>query len=101
MRTTAVRTLLLAAALGMAACQGGLSMSNASAPQPVAGFVTDMATFEAFIAGMPTPDQFRGAYPDVTLVLPGQIATKELRFNNSRYFAQLDEQGRITGGKFQ
>lgn len=101
MRTTTARCTLLAAALALAACQGGLSMSNASAPHPVAGFVTDMPAFEAFVAAAPTPEEFRRIYPDVTLVLPGQIATKELRFNNSRYFAQLDEQGRITGGKFQ
>ena len=101
MRTTAARSTLLAAALALAACQGGLPMNNATAPQPVTGFVTDMPAFEAFIATTPTQDEFRRAYPDVTLVLPGQIATKELRFNNSRYFAKLDEQGRITGGKFQ
>lgn len=99
MRTTA-RITLLAAALAVGACQGGLSMSS-STPQPVAGHVTDMPAFDRFIASEPTPDEFRRVYPDVTLVLPGQIATKELRFDNSRYFAQLDEQGRITGGRFQ
>jgi hypothetical protein len=57
--------------------------------------------FDQFIATRPTPEEFRRVYPDVTLVLPGQIATKELRFNNSRYFAQLDEQNRISGGRFQ
>ncbi|MES0875235.1 hypothetical protein [Sinimarinibacterium thermocellulolyticum] len=99
MRTRATRSVSLAIVLGLAACQGGLSM-NHDAP-PVAGFVTDMKAFDAFIATRPTPEAFRRTYPDVTLVLPGQIATKELRFDNSRYFAQLDEQGRISGGKFQ
>ncbi|WP_370305135.1 hypothetical protein [Sinimarinibacterium flocculans] len=100
MRIPVVRTTLLAATLALVACQGGFPMS-ASAPQPVAGKVTDVSAFEAFIATRPTPEAFRQTYPDVTLVLPGQIATKELRFDNSRYFAQLDEQGRIVGGKFQ
>jgi hypothetical protein len=92
--------LLIAAALATTACQGGLSM-NGAAPQPVAGFVTDEPAFDKFISTRPTPEEFRRVYPDVTLVLPGQIATKELRFNNSRYFAQTDDQGRITGGRFQ
>lgn len=72
----------------------------AATPAPVHGFVTDMTAFDAFIATHPTPDQFKTAYPDVLLVLPGTIATREMRSNNSRYFAELDANGRITGGKF-
>ncbi|MET3653857.1 LPS translocon maturation chaperone LptM [Dyella japonica] len=71
-----------------------------AAPAAVRGFVTDMTAFDAFIATHPTPDQFKAAYPDVLLVLPGSIATREMRTNNSRYFAELDANGRITGGKF-
>jgi hypothetical protein len=37
----------------------------------------------------------------VLLVMPGDIATREYRTDNSRYFARLDEAGRITGGVFQ
>jgi predicted small lipoprotein YifL len=70
------------------------------APGAVHGFVTDMTAFDAFIATHPTPDQFRASYPDVLLVLPGTIATREFRTNNSRYFAELDKDGRISGGKF-
>lgn len=73
---------------------------TAAAPAPVHGFVTDMTAFKAFIDTHPTPDQFRAAYPDVLLVLPGAVATREFRNNNSRYFADLDTNGRITGGKF-
>nr|WP_199043547.1 lipoprotein [Dyella sp. ASV24] len=73
---------------------------TAVTPVPVHGFVTDMTAFNTFIAAHPTPDQFRTAYPDVLLVLPGTIATRELRTNNSRYFAEVDANGRITGGKF-
>ncbi|PXV56986.1 Predicted small lipoprotein YifL [Dyella jiangningensis] len=72
----------------------------AAAPVPVHGFVTDMQAFDAFIDTHPTPEQFRAAYPDVLLVLPGTVATRELRSNNSRYFADVDANGRITGGKF-
>ena len=71
-----------------------------AAPAPVHGFVTEMTAFDTFIATHPTPEQFKAAYPDVLLVLPGTIATREMRSNNSRYFAELDANGRITGGKF-
>lgn len=92
-------SLLLAAVLS--ACNGASAVSDPAAAAPVAGYVTDMPRFEQFIAERPTPDEFRRVYPDVTLVLPGQMATKEFRMNNSRYFAKLDEDGRISGGKFQ
>lgn len=75
-------------------------MSAGSTAKPVAGFVTDMPAFNAFIATHPTAAQFKAAYPDVQLVMPGDITTKEFRSNNSRYFAEFDAQKRITGGKF-
>lgn len=93
--------LSLCLALGLAGCActqpGGATLSE---PVVVRGTVTDLAAFEAFIATRPTPAQFRATYPDVLLVLPGDIATKELRLDNSRYFATLDAEGRITGGRF-
>ncbi len=89
--------LLLAAALG--ACNAAPAVPDA--PAPVPGYVTDTPAFERFIATRPTPAAFRRTYPDVQLVLPGEIATKELRMNNSRYFAQLDADGRISGGRFR
>lgn len=94
-----------AAALGMAvfavvACCR-LPMAEPPSLQAIPGFVTELSAFEQFIATGPTPAQFRARYPDVTLALPGSINTKELRLNNSRYFAQLNVQGRISGGQFQ
>ncbi len=91
--------LAAALGLGLVACNGVTSM-NPPAAAPVSGFVTDLAAFERFIAAQPTAAQFRAAYPDVQLVMPGDITTKEFRMNNSRYFAQFDADGRITGGKF-
>ena len=89
--------------LTLTACAAPTTVSNepAAMSTPVAGFVTDVAAFDTFIATTPTPEQFKARYPDVTLVLPGSIATKELRMNNSRYFAQVNGEGRITGGRFQ
>lgn len=89
------------ALLSLAACAAPTTQTTVSNTTPIAGFVTDMASFEQFIATQPTPEQFKARYPDVTLALPGSINTKEFRMNNSRYFAQLDAQGRITGGRFQ
>ncbi len=89
--------------LGLAACMQRVEREPPRVV-PVIGAratVTDLAAFQAFIATRPTPGAFREAYPGVTLVLPGDIATKELRMDNSRYFATLDEAGRIVGGRFQ
>ncbi|MFA5938473.1 MAG: hypothetical protein WC809_03865 [Sinimarinibacterium sp.] len=96
--------LALFFALVLSACNGAVPV-QAQTPQtvqaPVPGFVTDQPRFDAYIATQPNAEDFRRVYPDVQLVLPGQMATKELRFNNSRYFADLDAQGRIVGGKFR
>lgn len=103
MTSTSLRAALgMAALLAITACQGVPSVDSSTTPQfkPVAGFVTDSAAFDRFIATKPTPEQFRRIYPDVTLVLPGDIATKEFRNNSSRYFAELDADGHISGGRF-
>lgn len=100
-----MRQPLLLSLTGLLALTGSACMKlptpPAETPQAVVqGHVTDVAAFEAFIATRPTPDRFRATYPDVLLVLPGDLATKELRLNRSRYFAELDDEGRITGGRF-
>jgi hypothetical protein len=95
-----IAILFFTAVLGgaaLVACQ----TAPANPPKPVAGFVTDMRAFDAFIATKPTPEQFHAAYPDVTLVTPDMMSTREMRQNNSRYFPKLDAEGRITGGTFQ
>lgn len=89
---------LALAAVGAVSCCSTDSRSNVMA---VHGKVADVDAFDRFIASHPTPEEFRAHYPDVTLVLPGQMATKELRMDRSRYFAQLDADGRITGGAFK
>lgn len=89
-------SLVLALVLALGACH---AMTH-SAPAPVAGFVADMKSFDAFIAMHPTPEQFHATYPDVLLVLPSSPSTREFRNDNSRYFAQLDKDGHIIGGRF-
>lgn len=63
--------------------------------------VTNLDGFERFIATKPTANQFRAAYSCIALIMPGDITTKELRYDKSRYFAELDEHNRIVGGRFQ
>lgn len=82
------------------ACQTAPHAAPAAPPKPVAGFVTDMKSFDAFIATKPTPAQFHAAYPDVMLVTPDMMTTREMRQDNSRYFPKMDADGRIVGGSF-
>jgi hypothetical protein len=92
-------------ALGIAVASASLAGCQTPAvaaeqQKPVSGFVTDMAAFESFIATHPTATQFKTAYPDVLLVTPGMITTREMRSNNSRYYGKFDKDGRIVGGNF-
>jgi hypothetical protein len=57
--------------------------------------------FNKFIAGKPTPAQFSAEFSCLTLVLPGDMATSEVRTDNSRFFAELDVHGRIVDGSFR
>jgi PBP1b-binding outer membrane lipoprotein LpoB len=95
---------LAGVALLLGACvqpqAGAESAPPAAEEGAVRGKVTDLARFERFIATRPTPAEFSAHYPDVLLVLPGMIVTKELRSDHSRYFPQLDADGRIGGGRF-
>lgn len=96
MRKATLALFLLAASVATGACH---DKTKADA-KPVAGYVTDMTGFDAFIASHPTPEQFRAKYPDVLLVMPGTMTTMEVRTNNSRYFPELDKDGRIISGRF-
>ena len=94
----ALLTLLL-----LAGCAPAPQAQPTPAPTaaPVRTQVTDLATFEAYIATRPMPDALRARYPGLLVVMPGDITTRELRGDNSRYFAELDAEGRVAGGKFQ
>jgi hypothetical protein len=80
---------------------GGFQGGNGSLSATGSCGVTDLAAFGAFIAGRPTVVEFRAAYACVQLVLPGDFTTREMRSDNSRYFAEVDTFGRIAGGHFQ
>lgn len=100
MRKAMLVLLLSTAALATAACHD-MAHDGSAQTRPVAGFVTDMASFDAFIATHPTPARFHARYPDVQLVMPDTMTTMEMRSNNSRYFPQFDKDGRIVGGAFR
>lgn len=89
--------LLLMPALG--ACSA--SPPSIYDPVPVNAKAIDLVPFEKYIKTKPTPEAFRLKYPNVTLVLPGDIASREFRLDRSRYFAELDAEGRVVGGRFQ
>lgn len=91
----------LVLSLSLLACKSLPENPVDMGPLPMLGNVKDVPEFERFIATRPTPEMFHKRYPDVVLVMPWDIASKELRLNNSRYFAQMDDQGRITQGKFE
>ncbi len=97
--------LIAAGGIAIAACQPGTGVSSGPVtPRPVvpAGPASfDLAAFERFIDSRPTPASFRATYPQIQLVLPGDIATMEYRYDHSRFFADLDAQGRIVGGGFR
>lgn len=83
--------VLLAMPVGAASTDGS---SKDSRP----GNLNDRAAFNAFIQLRPTPEEFQQAYPDVWLILPGDIVTRSFCSQYYRYVAELDAEGRITGG---
>lgn len=65
------------------------------------GVWVDVVAFQRLLATHPHPDELRTAFPEVLFVLPGEIATREFRYDQSRFFAQLDGSGLVYGGEFQ
>ena len=100
-RSIAPVLMALALAAAATACCSDNARTQDEAIAPVHGKVSDADAFDRFIATRPTPAEFRQRYPDLKLVLPGEMATKELRLDRSRYFAELDADGRIQGGRFK
>jgi hypothetical protein len=75
--------------------------NTASADRPVRGPVTDTLAFANFIATRPTEEQFKSKYPDVVLVMPGQLATMDFKGRGERFQARTDADGRIIGGNLE
>jgi hypothetical protein len=95
------RLLLALSVLGVVVTLAGCHHGTRPDGTPVDRHgVSDMASFETFIGTHPTPEAFKKMYPGVQLMLPGTISTRELRYDNSRFFPNLDKDGRIIGGDF-
>ena len=91
---------LFVAVPAIASAQVVAAATEQSSVRPVRCGVTDLDQFASFVAGKPTAVEFRAAYSCVQLVLPGDVTTMEMRYDNSRYYAKLDAYGRIVGGNF-
>ena len=88
-------------ALVAGGCAVHKTETRADGPEPRPGTVEQMNPFLHFLETRPTPAEFERVYPDVMLVLPGDIVTQEYRTDNSRFFAELDADGRIHDGEFR
>lgn len=97
MRIRLLALSVLGVAVALAGCHHA---TRPDGTRVTKGGVTDMVSFEDFIAKHPTQEQFKKMYPGVQLMLPGTISTMEMRFDNSRFFPQLDKDGHIVGGDF-
>lgn len=63
--------------------------------------MTDISGIPAFIESRPTPEEFAQAFPDVWLVLPGDIVSRSFCSQYYRFIAKLDADGRIKGGSLE
>ena len=103
MRLPVLAIAMLAVAMTAAGCDGG-GPATGSAPaacalQPGAPAVPTMV-FRDFLGARPTPAEFRDHYPGIALVMPGDVATREVRLDCSRFFADTGDDGHIIGGRF-
>ncbi|WP_285403408.1 hypothetical protein [Luteibacter sp. ME-Dv--P-043b] len=101
---------LFVALLAMAPLAAMAQVHGGNAPRPegatdakasVRCGVLDTNAFDRFIATKPTPVEFRARLSCIQLVMPDSVTTMEMRADNSRYFPQLDQYGRIVGGSFR
>jgi hypothetical protein len=76
----------------------GAASPEVSSRDPHSAALNDRSAFNAFIRSRPTPEEFQQAYPDVWLILPGDIVTRSFCSEYYRYVAELDADGRISGG---
>ncbi|MBE1162088.1 hypothetical protein [Dyella acidiphila] len=97
MRTRLLALSLLGMTIALAGCHHGTRPDGSRVEK---GGVVNMDSFESFVATHPTTDEFKKMYPGVQLMLPGMISTMEIRYDNTRFFPQVDKDGRIIGGDF-
>jgi hypothetical protein len=98
-----MRLVGLTLAAMLAGCEGGTAAKDAAQAacvrQPGAPAVPTMA-FQDYLATRPTPDEFRARFSEITLVMPGDAATRDLRLDCSRFFGNTGEDGHVVSGRF-
>ncbi len=97
MRTRLLALSVLGVAVALAGCHHATRPDGTRIDKKG---VVNVPGFEAFIATHPTQEQFKAMYPGVLLMLPGTISTMEIRYDNTRFFPQLDKDGHVIGGDF-
>jgi hypothetical protein len=102
-----MRLAVLAIMIALAGCDRGSANPGAAPATTEAACVRQpgmpaapSAAFRDFLATRPTAQAFRARYGGITLVMPGDIATRELRLDCSRFFADTDNDGHVAGGRF-
>jgi len=98
MRHVPTLVVLFAFLLSSAA---GAATAETSAQASGHGNLDDRAALHAFIQSRPTPAEFQEAYPDVWLILPGDIVSRDVCSQYYRFIAELDSNGRISGGSLE
>jgi hypothetical protein len=98
---SSISSALLGSLLALFAVPVGAVSSQGPAHDTGPRILNDRAAFHAFIESRPTPEEFQQAYPDVWLILPGDIVTRSFCSEYYRFLAELDSEGRITGGNLE
>ena len=97
MRTRLLALSILGVAVALSGCHEAKRPDGSKVDRKG---VTDLAAFESFVATHPDAQQFKKLYPGVQLMLPGTVSTLDTRYDNTRFFPQLDKDGHIIGGDF-
>lgn len=100
MRLLALIPIALSASLLVAPAGANTAQPSALNPQ-AASTAKDISELHSFVASRPTPEEFQQAFPDVWLVLPGDIVSRSVCSQYYRFMAQLDASGRISGGSLE
>ena len=98
MRHVLIPAVLFAFLLAIPA---GAATPETSAQASGHGNLDDRSALHAFIQSRPTPEEFQEAYPEIWLILPGDIVSRDVCSQYYRFIAELDANGRIRGGSLE
>lgn len=93
--------IVLSLSAALLAAPATASTQQPHEPEAAAGISKDISELPAFVASRPTPEEFQQAFPDVWLILPGDIVSREVCSEYYRFIAELDGDGRIKGGSLE